>query len=292
MQKTSRDAVAPAGGVGNTSAQAAAIEAVEARAWADLVAACPPRHAARIGLEARWAGPVLVVGCPGGGFDRGLFNRPIGLGVLAPATRSAVAEIASGLAASGAIRFMLVSQPQCAPAEYPRWLAELGLEPRGSWDRVVRDGAPFALAADGAGGREFAVSLVGPDAVEEWSELLVGAYRVDAGPWLRALHGRPGWRHYLAYEQGRPVAARSMYVPGPGAVAFLAVDGPVPGVMTADYQPDAAILARIVEDGVRLGVAGFAADIEAPAPGRDTPAYSTFARLGFRIPYTRTHHMP
>jgi hypothetical protein len=274
-----------------TAAEAAAIEAVEARAWADLVAACPPLHAARIGLEARWAGPVLVVGCPGGGFDRGLFNRPIGLGVLEPATRAAVAGIASGLEAAGATRSMLVSQPQCTPATYPAWLAELGLEPKGSWDRVVRDGGPLPPGTDGAGGRDIVVSDVGPEAVEEWSELLVGVYRVDAGPWLRALHGRPGWRHYLAREDSRPVAARSMYLPAPGEVAFLAVDGPVPGVMTADYGPDAAILAGIVADGVAMGAAGFAADIEAPSPGRDTPAYTTFARLGFGIPYTRTHHM-
>jgi hypothetical protein len=274
-----------------TAAEAAAIEAVEARAWADLVAACPSPHAARIGLEARWAGLVLVVGCPGGGFDRGLFNRPIGLGILEPATRAVVAGIAAGLEAAGATRSMLVSQPQCIPAAYPEWLAELGLEPRGSWDRVVRDGAPLPAATDANGGRERVVSLVGPDAAEEWSELLAGVYRADAGPWLRALDGRPGWRHYLAREEGRAVAARSMYLPAPGEVAFLAVDGPVPGVMTADYGPDAAILARIVADGLAMGAAGFAADIEAPSPARDTPAYATFARLGFRVPYARTHHL-
>jgi hypothetical protein len=274
-----------------TAAEAAAIEAVEARAWADLVAACPARHAARIGLEARWRGPVLVVGCPGGGFDRGLFNRPIGLGVVEPATRAAVTGIAAGLEAAGATRSMLVSQPQCAPAAYLDWVAELGLRPQGAWDRVVRDGAPLAAATGAAGGREIVVSLVGRESVEEWSELLVGVYHVDAGPWLRALHGRPGWRHYLAREDGRPVAARSMYLPAPGEVAFLAVDGPVPGVMTPDYAPDAAILARITADGLGLGAAGFAADIEAPSPARDTPAYDTFGRLGFRIPYTRTHHM-
>ena len=82
-----------------------------------------------------------------------------------------------------------------------------------------------------------------------------------------------------------------MYLPAPGAVAFLAVDGPVPGVMTADYEPDAAILARIVTDGLALGAVGFAADIEAPSPARDTPAYAKFRQLGFRIPYTRTHHL-
>lgn len=270
---------------------AAVIEAVEARAWADLIAACPPRHAARIGLEARPVGPVLVVRCPGGGFDRGLFNRPIGLGVLEPATRAGVEAVARELEAAGSARYMLVSQPECAPDAYTEWLRDLGLTPRGAWDRVVRGAAPLPAGEDGSGAREIAVSPVGPQAVEEWSELLVGAYRVDAGPWLRALHGRPGWHHYLAREGGRAVAARSMYVPAPGAVAFLAVDGPVPGVMTADYAPDAAILGRIVADGLALGAAGFAADIEAPSPARDTPAYATFEGLGFRIPYTRTHHM-
>ena len=273
-----------------TTADAASIEAVEARAWADLVSACPAAHAASIGLRARWAGAALVVQCPGGGFDRGLFNRPIGLGVVEPASRAGVAAIVAGFEAAGIERSMIVSQPQCRPAAYLDWLADLGLKARGAWERVLRGGSPAATRARESG-REPAVSLVDSAAVDEWIDLLVGVYRVDAGPWLRALHRRPGWRHYLAREGGTAVAARSMYLPGPGAIAFLAVDGPVPGVMTTDYAPDAAILARIVEDGLRLGASGFAADIEAPSPARDTPAYDTFAGLGFTLPYTRTHHM-
>ena len=35
----------------------------------------------------------------------------------------------------------------------------------------------------------------------------------------------------------------------------------------------------------QLGIA----DIEAPSPGMDTPAYTTFGRPGFRMPYTRLH---
>src|SRR6185437_8625634 len=251
----------------------------------------PPAHAASIGLDARWVGAALVLQCPGGGFDRGLFNRPIGLGVVEPALRAGVAAIIAGFEAAGVDRSIIVSQPQCRPDGYLDWLAELGLEARGAWDRVVRGGAPPAPSVGSETARGFVVSPVDSDTVDEWIDLLVGVYRVDAGPWLRALHGQRGWRHYLAREDGTPVAARSMYLPGPGATAFLAVDGPVPGVMTADYEPDAAILARLVEDGLRLGASGFAADIEAPTAARDTPAYRTFARLGFTVPYTRTHHM-
>jgi hypothetical protein len=80
-----------------------------------------------------------------------------------------------------------------------------------------------------------------------------------------------------------------MYVGRAGA-AWLGIDGPVPGITTDDYEPDAALCAFIVADGLALGARSFLADIEAPSPGLDTPAYAHFARLGFRLPYARTHY--
>jgi hypothetical protein len=79
-----------------------------------------------------------------------------------------------------------------------------------------------------------------------------------------------------------------MYV-DPHGMAWLGMDGPVPGVMTPDYEPDAALCAAIVADGLSLGVRTFLADIEAPSPQQETPAYEYFGQLGFRRPYTRTH---
>jgi hypothetical protein len=67
------------------------------------------------------------------------------------------------------------------------------------------------------------------------------------------------------------------------------MDGPVPGVTTDDYEPDAALCAYMVADGLAHGARGFLADIEAPSPEQDTPAYGYFAELGFTIPYARTH---
>ena len=64
-----------------------------------------------------------------------------------------------------------------------------------------------------------------------------------------------------------------------------------PGATTAEHEPDARICARIVSDGLALGVRGFVADIEAPWPAMDTPGYPIFAAVGFRRPYTSTHMM-
>ena len=272
------------------NATAAAIESAEARAWADLIAAAPADFAARVGLRAERVGRALAIGCVGGGFDRGLFNRPIGLGVVEPATRGAVRSLVESYRQSGAQRFMLVSQPHCRPAEFDGWLREEGLVDAGSWDRVVRADAPLGARA-GDAGRDISVRRVGVEQVTLWSGFLADVYGVEAEPWLRGLHEHAFWRHYLAYEDGRPVGARSMYLPGPGELAFRAGDGPVPGVMTADHEPDARICERIVTDGLAVGARGFVADIEAPSPAMDTPAYTIFAALGFRRPYARTHMM-
>ena len=114
-------------------------------------------------------------------------------------------------------------------------------------------------------------------------------YRLDTGPWLQRLIGRTGWHQYIARKDGEVVAARGMYL-GHGGIAWLGMDGPVPGVMTDDHEPDAAICSFLLEDGLRRGARAFIADIEAPSAAMDTPAYDHFARLGFRRPYVRTHH--
>jgi hypothetical protein len=133
------------------------------------------------------------------------------------------------------------------------------------------------------------VERVGRETQDEWSEFLQRVYRLDTGPWLQALIGRPGWHQYVAREEGRVVGARGMYI-GAGGIAWLGMDGPVPGVMIDDYEPDAAICAFLIADGLARGARGFIADIEAPAVAMDTPAYEHFGRLGFRRPYVRTHH--
>jgi hypothetical protein len=132
------------------------------------------------------------------------------------------------------------------------------------------------------------VERVDETTLAEWAEFLQRVYRLDTGPWLPELIGRPGWHQFIAREGGEIVGARGMFV-GPDGIAWLGMDGPVPGVQHDDYEPDAAICEFIVEYGLAHGARGFIADIEAPSERMDTPAYKYFGRLGFRRPYVRTH---
>jgi hypothetical protein len=185
--------------------------------------------------------------------------------------------------------FLLQSLPHCRPADYDSWLLERGLEPFDMQDRIIRGGQPAAPPLAAPAGRELVVERVGPETTGEWAAFLQRVYRLEARPWLAALVGRRGWHQYVAREGGEIVAARGMYI-GPSGMAWLGMDGPVPGLGTDDHEPDAAICDVAVRDGLARGARGFLADIEAPSPALDTPAYDRFARLGFRRPYVRTHY--
>jgi hypothetical protein len=184
--------------------------------------------------------------------------------------------------------FLVQSLPHCRPAEYEDWLRGRGLEPFDAQDRLIRGSEPIRSQAVLPADRDLGVEQVDRETADEWAEFLQRVYRLDTGPWLQRLIGRPGWHQYVARESGVIVGARAMYVDAE-CMAWLGMDGPVPGVMTDDYAPDAALCAAIVADGLALGVRMFHTDIEAPSDAMDTPSYDYFSSLGFRRPYTRRH---
>src|SRR6266700_7639661 len=121
---------------------AAAIEAAEARAWADLYAAAPADWSAAAGLGAQEVGGAFVVRWAATG--RRYFSRTIGLGVFEPANRAAIEEILDGFDRAGITMFLLQSLPHSRPAEYEGWLRERGLEAFDRQDRVLRGGERYA----------------------------------------------------------------------------------------------------------------------------------------------------
>jgi len=268
-------------------AQAGKIEAAEASAWADLYAAAPPGFAEAAGLGTREVAGARVLSWKASG--RRYFSRAIGLGVIAPATAQALEAILSGYQHAGITRFLLQLLPHCQPAQYGEWLRSSGLEPFDAQDRIVRADEPLVATPAAPAENDLAVERVTVETADEWAEFLQRVYRLDTGGWLQALIGRPGWHQYAARRDEQIVAARAMHI-GQQRIAWLGMDGPVPGLTTDDYAPDAAICAAIVADGLLLGAREFIADIEAPAETMDTPAYEHFARLGFSRPYVRTHY--
>jgi hypothetical protein len=266
-------------------ATARRIEQAEARAWEDCYAAAPAAFAAQVGLDTREVDGATVISWAATG--RRYFSRAIGLGVTRPTTEQAIDEIIRGYADAGIAMFLLQSLPHCRPAEYEAWLGERGLEPFDSQDRVIRGGEPAPVGGPG-GARDIRIERVGAAVADQWVAFLERVYRLETDGWLQGLVGCTGWYPYIAREGGEIVAARTMFI-GPDGYAWWGMDGPVPGLGTDDYEPDAALCELMLRHGLDLGARCFLADIEAPSDAMDTPAYEYFGRLGFRRPYVRTH---
>jgi hypothetical protein len=282
--------VATAGRIDTTPVDlrtAAAIEAAEARAWADMYAAAPREFAESAGVATRTIAGALVISWAATG--RRYFSRTIGLGVLEPATAAAVDDIVDGYARAGIGMFLIASQPHSRDSGLEEILRERGFEPFGAQDRVLRGAEPMPEGlALRSRDRRLEVERVTRATADEWAEFLQRVYSLDTGGWLQALIDRPRWHQYVVREEGEIVAARGMYVT-PERVAWVGMDGPVPGLWTQDFEPDAALWERIVADGLVAGARSFIADIEARSPSGDTPAYRYFDALGFNVPYARTH---
>ena len=123
----------------------------------------------------------------------------------------------------------------------------------------------------------------------EWVEFMERVYSLDTGPWLPRLIGRPGWHQYVVREAGEIVAARGMHI-GSDGIAWLGMDGPVPGVTTKRLRARRGPL-RIHR--LRRSRSAARARSSPTSRRRQTnrrrPPIESFGQLGFTRPYVRTH---
>src|SRR4051794_1585594 len=176
---------------------AAAIEAAEARAWADMFAAAPDDFARAAGVSTRMVAGALVISWPATG--RRYFSRTIGLGVVEPASPQALDDVLAGYGDAGIGMFLIASQPHCRPSEFEDWLRDRGLEAFDAQDRVIRgaDPADDTNRTPATSERGLRVEHVTATTADEWAEFLQRVYRLETGSWLQALIGRPGWSQYV-----------------------------------------------------------------------------------------------
>lgn len=262
-----------------------AIERAEVDAWLDLYDAMPTDFAARHGLSIAREGDLVWTTCTTIPFIH--FNCVKNIGVDGPANEDQVDRLLAHYRAAGILRPWFYATPHTEPSRLRCWFEARGLQQQSGWERIFRDAAPPAdealFPADG-----ISVEEVTEATAAEWASFIDAQYRLPTSPWLKALVGRKGWRHYMLKRDGGVAAVRSLFI-SEGA-AWSGIDAPVPGIMATSFDLDAVLGERLVRDGIDAGAKLFVADIEAPRPERDGPAYRNYARLGFRIAYFRSHY--
>lgn len=263
---------------------AARIEHIEAAAWRDLQTALP------VDFKERWG---VSVGIFGGAIALRAANTPtpainriVGLGMGEPLTPELLDRVVAWYAEAGVQRFVIQLSPVAAPANAAELLASRGFEPRSYHAKLWR---PLTGAERPRASAEFRIEEIGPDNATTFEHIVAAPLGVppELGAGVRSTIGNPGWRHYLAFDGGRPVAGAACYIESDGAWLGL-------GATDEEFRrrgAQTALLMRRLADAAAAGCRWASADTAQQTVDRPNPSYRNMHRVGFVDFYDRPNYV-
>src|SRR5690348_8353475 len=266
----------------NRATQPAALESIEAAAFADLYRVAPPAVSNAFALDVCEVAGATCLRCR----DLqplGIFRRAGGLGVHRRADESDVDAVVRHM--NGIAQPYAITLAPCAQADTLRaWLEARGFARGYAFMKFSRETAsPPEVQTD------LAVEAVGAEGAETFGAIVSTVFGLPAGvgTWLAQLPERKGWLCFLAYAQGVPAAAGAVYVQG--AYAWLGLGGTL-----AEYRrrgAQSALLARRLREAAALGAAVAVTETGERVPERPSHSYRNIMRSGFVERYVRDNYV-
>jgi len=254
------------------------IEGAEAAAYADQLAAAPSQW--KCVAEESASGWFLLAPT----LDMLLFNRMVGWGLNGAARRNDLGSALDRYRGARLTRYGVQLSPAARPDEIPVWLEAAGLSRRDSWSKVYRTAGDVpAIATD------LNIEEIGREQADVAASIACTAFGMpnELEPWIAAIVGRPGWRHYLAFDGGDAVATAALFVRGD--VGWLGIAGTLPNARRRGAQ--GALMQRRLNDGRALGCRSFVTETAQDTPERPNPSFHNMLRLGFQLVYNRPNYL-
>ncbi len=212
------------------------------------------------------------------------FNRVVGIGLDQPPSPDVIDSLIRLYTEHSVPRFFVQLQPLADTESVRSLLQSQRLSHYNNWVKLYRDLEPLPKAES-----SLRIKQIGePDAMAfgrivvesfDWAPKLI--------PWVAATVTRPGWSHYMAFDEDAPAATGAMFVEGEWCWIDLAAT--VPAYRKRGAQ--AAILARRFRDARELGCKYVVVETAEESPEKSAPSYRNMRRYGFRIAYVRQNYM-
>jgi hypothetical protein len=252
-------------------------EGIDAAIFVESIEATPADRARALGLGhvvhgARvfgWAAKIDVLA----------FNRALGFGLDEPATADEIDAAVAEFTRAGAPRFMAQLSPAAEPKTIAGWLIDRGFYHHNNWIMLYRRAEPMDAPAD------VPVVEIDRSQADAFGRIVGGAFGHPEAlqPLSGVTVGRPSWHHYFAMANGEPTGGAALYVRGD--VGWLGYAGTRPDRRNSGAQ--SALIARRVNDAVRLGCRWVVTGTAEPRPDRPAPSFRNMRRLGFDVAYLR-----
>jgi hypothetical protein len=257
-------------------------ERVEADAQISLFRSVPPEFIRPFRMDVQSIGSVVVSMIPA--LDTAFFNRIMCLGVGKPATESMLDEAIAVLENAGCKNYMAQLSPLAATVLCQEWLLARGLKPSRNWAKMYRENTPAPIVST-----DLRVERIGADQGDAFASVVTTTFEMPSvlHPMVKGFVGKPGWNHYLAYLDKKPVSAAAMFVNG--EVSWLGFAGTLKKYRKRGAQ--GAMFTRRIQDGLAQGVKWFVTETGEDTPQNHNPSYHNMLRSGFQLAYLRRNYV-
>jgi len=258
-------------------------ERADAEAWADLLAAAPADFAKQFELRhARFGQAVVGVT---GAFDVLTMNRVVGVSSPEGIPPKDLDEIVAIYEGAQSRRYAVQVCPVAQSPQFVSALKDHDFTLFNHWTKLSR---PVHRAIPESE-HVLRVERIGPERAEEFAAISVPAFGwpLPTKRWVAALVGRPGWLHYMAFEDETPVGTGALHVnDGIGWMGFAATD---PGHRKHGAQ--SSLIAQRLRDAVDLGCKQLVVETAQDTPEKPNPSTHNLRRFGFEVAYERPNYV-
>lgn len=267
----------------DSRAHVVALETAEIAALADVYRGAGDDLAARAGLRVEnLDGATLLAATR---VDVLALNRVVGIGLDGRPGDGPLGTMLETMRRVGSPRFFIPVAPLDANRDLPPRLEALGIRHYNNWMRLSRTLAdvPDMPVTD------LRVRRARPDDAAVFGEIVATAFSYPPDIALLASRrlGHPNWTHYLALDNGTPVATAAMYVCGDAAWFGFAATA----AAARRRGAQSALVARRLIDAAEAGCRWVSVETAEDTIDRDAPSFRNLRRLGFEVVYRRPNHL-
>ncbi len=211
-------------------------------------------------------------------------NRVIGLGIHHVVNPGDIEAIINFYKKAGAKQFIIQLAGHAIQDDLPEMLSNAGFILHNHWAKLMkRLDEPTSVSSS-----DLRIEKIMDNHLykEDYGKILFESFRWEdprLKDWLCKTIGQMGYRHFLAYQGDKPIAAAALHLMG--KYASLAFAGTLPSYRGLGAQQ--ALIQHRLKEASQAGCEYIFTETAAPNPENPAQSYKNMIRLGFEEVYLR-----
>lgn len=259
------------------------IESQEAQYWSDYYICCKSPIQEKLGVSMNIIRGTycFVISRT----DRLAFNRALCVGLDYEISDQQLQEIIRFYKKAGTSRFMIQVSPAALPENNEEIFLRNGFVRHNHWVKSFKK----LLGEVELSKTHLSIEKLKLADIEEFENIIKSAFEFenDSHLLISRTYKKPGWTHYLAKENNKPVAAASLFICG--KTASLAIGGTIPEARGRGAQK--LLISQRLIDAYKAGCEYAVVETAEDLPGKPSQSYRNMIDSGFETAYLRPNYI-